>query len=254
MHAELQHGSQLIRASRDSFHAGLATMKGPNLSTPSLSNAKSIGTHRAHQGLSGVMSRNETEIPRRSSFVPTRSFASSQLQQKASWLSTFSDSSLCSTSFEGRNKSSAALLRLMFVLVSCCRVDKVVDCAVGFLQRHIHHMPFLLRFKFIRVLVKKAKDSVQDSLAAMTSPSSFEAPANGRMSNKEFETISSSEDATSPATVLSSLEDDPDDYGFFADFDEDNSFLEEKYQFQSYVWTRDSRLTNSLCTLEEVEE
>jgi hypothetical protein len=88
----------------------------------------------------------------------------------------------------------------------------------------------------------------------MTSPSSFEAPANGRMSNKEFETISSSEDATSPATVLSSLEDDPDDYGFFADFDDDNSFLEEKYQFQSYVWTRDSRLTNSLCTLEEVEE
>ena len=254
MHAELQRGSQVYRTSRGSFHTKLATMKEPNLSTSPLPTAKSIGNHRARQGLSNLMSKNETEIPRRPSFTPTRSFVSSQLQQKASWLSTLSDSSLCDKSFEGRTQPSAALLRLMFFLVSCCKVDQFLDCAVGFMQRHIHHVPFLLRFKFIRVLVKKAKDSVQGSLVAMTRRSSFETPANGQMSNTRLEIISSSDDATSPATILSCLEDDPDDYGFFADFEEDNNFLEEKYQFQSYVWTRDSRMTNSLCTLEEVDE
>ena len=69
---------------------------------------------------------------------------------------------------------------------------------------------------------------------------------------EEVEIISRNVFATGHASLLHSIDDDHDDYGFFADFEEDQA-IDEKQLFHSFVGIRDSRI-NSLCILEEAEE
>jgi hypothetical protein len=154
----------------------------------------------------------------------------------------------------------SAFLKFLFVVVTVLSVDKVLDAAVLLLQRNIHRLPFLMRFYFIQVLVRKG-DSVADSLSGMTHCSSEDDPDLGDCRFSDIQdamdeaNASAYEEVTTPATIVTPIDEDVDDYGFFADFEEVPPAHTDIYvdPFQSLGNSRGS-VMSSLCTLEETKE
>ena len=205
------------------------------------------------------MLRQESDLPHTHSSLMSLQSTYAQLAGASCHRSHLADSILADKRFGDRVPLSSSVIKIMFFLVSCTSFYQVLNTAVGILRRNIHRVPFLMYLKFIRVLVKKGKDSVSDSMAGMTYSSSSEyEPMSSHSSDvcNAVREISVYDEVTTRLTIVTPDEDDHDDYGFFADFeDEDNSlggeFLEDP--FQSLVRSKDSCMS-SLCTLEEGEE
>jgi hypothetical protein len=90
-----------------------------------------------------------------------------------------------------------------------------------------------MRFKFMQVLFRKEKASVPNSLDGMTCSSSFDnqTPTSSGLSDLQttVKDISIYDDFVTSVAIISSNEneEDQDDYGFFADFEDENSLRHE---------------------------
>lgn len=249
MQAQQKLGLMVRRGSRGS----LKKIESPSASTSSPLRRGALGSDLEMIGLW----RQESEVSRAQSSL--NSLRSSYTQLKKESQRRLSGASLCNTSFENdRVEMPSAFLNFLFVVVTVLSVDKLLDATVSLLQKYIHRLPFLMRFSFIRVLLRRG-DSFADSLSGMTHCSSEDDPDLGdsRFSDIQdaMDEVSAYEEVTTSATIVTAIDEDVDDYGFFADFEEVPPAHTDIYvdPFHSLGNSRSS-VMSSLCTLEETEE
>ena len=253
MQAQQKLGSLVYRPSKGSFSKKMMkTSTGNSFLSPSSSPTRSSDMVRSDQDLSDLW-RRESGMSQ-----VGRSGILAQLRKGSCCYSSMSDSTLCDKRVADRVDLRSSLVRMTFFLVSCCKVDKVLDAAVGCFRRNVHHVPCIMRLKFIQVLFGKDKASVPNSLDGMTCSSSFDnqPPTSGGLSDwpTGFKDVNVYDEFVTSVAIVSANEDedDQDDYGFFADFDDDKSQRDE-HVFHCNVWRPESCMS-SLCTLEEAEE
>mmetsp|Transcript_5476 Transcript_5476/g.9024 ORF Transcript_5476/g.9024 Transcript_5476/m.9024 type:complete len:261 (-) Transcript_5476:29-811(-) len=253
MQAQQKLGSLVYRGSRGS----LKRTENSSVFHPSPMSSSappSIGSELEMSGLG----QHESEMSRsRPSLSSLRSSCSQFRGDCSHYCSSPSDSAFFGEGVE----IPAPFLKVLFFLVTVLNVDKVLSTAVSILRDNIHRIPCLMYFKFVQVLVKRGNDSIADSLSEMTNCSSNTDDCLGTSRSFEIRNAVAEactyEQLATPVTIVTANDNEEhDDYGFFADFEEEAPAHTDLHKdlFQSLGGSRSS-ITSSLCTLaEEAEE